>query len=147
MRLAITGHRLFKLQAYDTDWIRAAIHSTLADNMDTVSYGDAGMASGVDLWFCEACLDLGIPYAASIPFEAQRDEMGPDERVQRDRLIGLAADVSYVRNSRMVERCDAGMVVWDGNKGGTHNVLQQLVEHGKPFFWINPVGQKLWKCF
>jgi uncharacterized protein with von Willebrand factor type A (vWA) domain len=49
--------------------------------------------------------------------------------------------------AQLVEHCDIGIVIWDGNKGGTHNVLQQLVEKSKSFYWINPVKQVIWKCF
>lgn len=45
----------------------------------------------------------------------------------------------------MVEKADTGLVVWDGNKGGTHNVFQQLVEKKKPFVWINPVNEKFYE--
>lgn len=147
MKLAVTGHRLFKLASYDVAWIKWAIEDALVAHSHMVSYGYAGMASGVDLWFCEACVALGIPFAACIPFEAQRDAMEADETVARDVLIAKAAETLFVRNRVMVERCDMGMVVWDGNKGGTHNVLQQLVEAGKPFLWINPVAKKVWNCF
>lgn len=147
MKTLVTGHRLFKLATYDLDWIRLAIAETLADTELPTSYGYAGMASGVDLWFCETCLDIGIPYEACIPFEDQRNEMAADESALRDRLIASAARVSHVRNRYMVERTQAGIVVWDGNKGGTHNVVQQMVEANKPFWWLNPVAQKVWRCF
>lgn len=147
MKVLVTGHRLFKLAAYDRAWIRSAIEETLPAEPGAVTYGYAEMASGVDLWFCAACLALGIPYAACVPFEAQRDEMGPDERADRDALLTSAAEVLHVRNRVMVERCDAGIVVWDANKGGTHNVVQQLVEAGKGFWWLNPVARTVWRCF
>lgn len=147
MKTLVTGHRLFKLAAYDLDWIRLALAETLVDPDLPTSYGYAGMASGVDLWFCQACLDLGIPYEACIPFEDQRNEMGSDEAALRDHLTAAATKVSHVRNRYMVERAQAGIVVWDGNKGGTHNVVQQMVEANKPFWWLNPVAQKIWRCF
>ena len=58
MRTLVTGHRLFKLEAYDLDWIRLAIAETLADPEAPTSYGYAGMASGVDLWFCEGSVSV-----------------------------------------------------------------------------------------
>ena len=61
----------------------------------------------------------------------------------REELIRSAAEVLSIRNSGMVEKADWGLVVWDGNKGGTHNVFQQLVENKKSFVWINPVGKKI----
>ena len=147
MKTLITGHRLFKLESYDTDWIRLAIAEVLTDPEAPTSYGYAGMASGVDLWFCEACLDLSIPYEACIPFEDQRLEMAADEAELRDRMIAGASKVSHVRNRHMVERAQAGIAVWDGNKGGTHNVVQQMVEAQRPFWWLNPVSQRIWRCF
>lgn len=147
MKTLITGHRLFKLTQYDTDWIRLAVAEVLSDPEAPVSYGYSGMASGVDLWFCRSCLDLGIPYEACIPFEDQRLEMEADERADREALISAASKVSHVRNRYMVEKAQAGIAVWDGNKGGTHNVVQQMVEAGKPFWWLNPVAQRIWKCF
>lgn len=147
MKVLITGHRLFKLATYDVDWIRLAIADVLTDPAMPASYGYAGMASGVDLWFCEACLELGIPYEACIPFEDQRLEMDATEQAVRDRLIAAASKVSHVRNRYMVEKAQAGIAVWDGNKGGTHNVVQQMVEASKPFWWLNPVAQRIWRCF
>lgn len=43
----------------------------------------------------------------------------------------------------MVEIIDYGIIVWDGNKGGTHNVFQQMIENKKGFVWINPVSEKI----
>ena len=147
MKTLVTGHRLFKLESYDTDWIKLAIEEILSDRENPVSYGMSGMASGVDLWFCQACIACAIPYEACIPFEDQRFEMEIHETELRDDLIASAAQVSHVRNRYMVEKAQAGIAVWDGNKGGTHNVVQQMVEAGKPFWWLNPVSQRIWKCF
>lgn len=146
MKTLVTGHRLFKLAAYDLAWIREALLEALTDDAMPTSYGYAGMASGVDLWFCRICLDLRIPYEACIPFEDQRLEMEADEAAERDLLIAGASKVSHVRNRHMVERAQAGIAVWDGNKGGTHNVVQQMVERELPFWWLNPVSRKIWKC-
>jgi hypothetical protein len=46
----------------------------------------------------------------------------------------------------MVEKCNYGIIVFDGNKGGTHNVFQQMVEKHKPFTWINPVWETMTIC-
>lgn len=147
MKFLITGHRLFKLANYDLDWIKLALFDEVeAMRNEGYSYGLSGMASGVDLWFCEACLEHNVPYAACIPFEEQQDEVEEHEKVLRLELIEQADKVYNIRNSGMVEMADAGIVVWDGNKGGTHNVAQQMIEHKKSFIWINPVGEKIWKC-
>ena len=147
MKTLITGHRLFKLEAYDIEWIKLAISEVLSDRDAPVSYGYSGMASGVDLWFCQACITLNVPYEACVPFEEQSLEMDHEESVLRDYLISAANKISYGRNRYMVEKSQVGIAVWDGNKGGTHNVVQQMVEAHKPFWWINPVAQKIWRCF
>lgn len=146
MKTLITGHRLFKLVSYDIDWIEWAILEALEETfLKDTTYGLSGMASGVDLWFCDACWFKRIPYCACIPFEEQAETMDEKSRKDRERCIKLASEVANHRNSVMVERADAAMVVFDGNKGGTHNVFQQLIEKNKPFVWINPVGKKIWE--
>ena len=147
MRYVITGHRLHKLKNYDINWIKGSIEDIVQNDSSVISLAYSGMASGVDLWFCESCLALDVPYIACIPFEEQSETMGDEEKAQREYLIGKAKEVKDVRNSFMVEHCDIGIVIWDGNKGGTHNVLQQLVEKNKCFYWINPVKMVVWKCF
>lgn len=148
MKTLITGHRRFKLTTYDEKWIQDSIDDILCDLLQQHGYvrGYAGMAGGVDLWFCQSCLTLGIPFVACIPFEEQAETMDTDEATLRARLISQASEVRQVKNSWMVEECDMAICVWDGNKGGTHNVVQQLVEKQKPFIWVNPVAQKVWRC-
>jgi len=148
MRLTITGHREEKLSLYDCDWIANTISEwvyTLKIDRG-IALGYSGMASGVDLWFCEACFKYQIPFIACVPFEEQADYMTEETRAKRKTLLSLAAQTMSVKNSWMVEHTDIAIVVWDGNKGGTHNVVQQLVEKNVPFLWINPVGQKIWHC-
>jgi uncharacterized phage-like protein YoqJ len=141
----ITGHRLFKLKCYDVEWIKSTLNDVILNNYP--AYGLSGMASGVDLWFCQSCEKYKIPYAACIPFKEQEDEVEADEVDERLRLIKIASTEYNIRNSAMVEKSEAGIVVWDGNKGGTHNVVQQLIENDLPFVWINPVSNKVWNCF
>jgi uncharacterized phage-like protein YoqJ len=149
MRVIITGHREEKLETYDKVWINSSIHTELSKLRDRfgISLAYSGMASGVDLMFCDACLVLDIPYVSCIPFEEQSEKMNEKSKLDREHYIKNASSVMNVKNSWMVEHADVGMVVWDGNKGGTHNVLQQLVEKQKPFVWINPVSCVVWECF
>ena len=143
----VTGHRLEKLENYDIDWIKLSILDILEQDKDQISVAYSGMASGVDLWFCEACHGLDIPYIACIPFQGQENTMNQEAKVLRSHLISKAKGVLTSRNSFMVEKANVGIVVWDGNKGGTHNVLQQLVENKINFYWVNPVKEVVWKCF
>jgi len=72
--------------------------------------------------------------------------MSAEDAILRQKYINSAQNVLSVKNSWMIEKADIGIVVWDGNKGGTHNVLQQLVEKKKSFQWINPVSETVWEC-
>ena len=144
MKIAITGHRLYKLENYNLKWLRDSLKNLCVDL--PIGIGVSGMASGIDLWYCQILRELSVPYIACIPFEEQQERVESFERELRLSLISSASQVKQVRNSHMIESCDACIVVWDGNKGGTHNCVQQLVENNKPFYWINPCGQKIWNC-
>ena len=148
MKCLISGHRLFKLEQYDSTWIKRALAETVFEMIETgrLTYGYSGMAGGVDLWFCKELYNWKIPYAACIPFEEQSETMDDFEKAERNVLLDSAATKLKVKNSYMVEKAEAGIIVFDGNKGGTHNVFQQMIENKKPFVWINPVGKKIWRC-
>lgn len=148
MKLLISGHRIHKLSTYHIPWIKLTIGEQLESLVAKHGYvrGYSGMASGVDLWFCQECSARQIPYVACIPFDEQGDTMSKEDREYRDQLIKVAVEVRKVKNSWIVEECDMALVVWNGDKGGTHNVVQQLVEKNKPFHWINPVAMKVWDC-
>lgn len=145
MKLMVTGHRIEKLANYDQKWIQ----NTISDEVLFMhleygaSIGISGMASGVDLWFCDTFLDMKLPFYAYTPFDDQPRFMTEEWAAKRAELIGKASEVVCVRNSRMVETCDMAMVVWDGNKGGTHNCFQQLLETKKPICWIVPNRQQV----
>jgi uncharacterized phage-like protein YoqJ len=150
MKLMVTGHRREKLEAnsYCLDFIKASLLDVVNElhKEHHVHMGFSGMASGVDLWFCNVLGIFSIPLTACVPFEGQEKYMPPDDQHLRQMHLERAKIVRNVKNSWMVEHCDWSVVVWSGAKGGTHNVVEQLVEKSKPFVWINPVGEKIWKC-
>lgn len=146
MKIMITGHRLHKLQCYDISWIKLAIEEAIVNHV-SISIGLSGMASGVDLWYCESLIRYNIPYIACPPFAEQHETMTEDEQQIRKMCMFAAKDTWHIRNSQMIEKADAAIVVFDGNKGGTHNCFQQLIEKQKPFVWINPVSKKIWDCY
>ena len=121
-------------------FIREALYNTL-DSRHVI--GLSGMADGIDLLFCEILLELGKGYHCYLPFDGQENYMSPEDAARRETLISRAWLTTRQRNSAMVKNCDAGIVVWDGNKGGTHNVFQQMIESGKPFTWIEPVNKRV----
>lgn len=148
MKVMISGHRKQKLLNYDCDWIREEIKNKLSELKAEKGFvkGYSGMASGIDLWFCEICKELDIPYVACIPFEEQSQTMEAEDKILRDELIKSASYIQYVRNRFMIETCDTAIVVWDGNKGGTHNCFQQLIEAKKDFWWLNLAKKSIIKC-
>lgn len=139
--MLVSGHRIQKLAGYDHLWIQSRIRELVREYW----VGLSGMASGVDLWFCHALLNKGAGFHCYVPFEGQENTMSKKDALLRDSLIEQAWSVKKVRNSQMVEECDAGLIVWDGNKGGTHNVFQQMLEHGKPFIWIEPKNKETYE--
>ena len=150
MRLIITGHREYKLtqNGYDIGWITDCIDNILLEIKQfdkPLCY--SGMADGIDLIFCKLCEKYKLPFIACVPFEGQDVNMMGLYKHERNCLLKEAKEIKMVKNSWMVEHCDTAIVVFDGNKGGTANVFQQLVEKKKNFFWINPVGKVVWKCF
>lgn len=149
MRIVITGHRTEKLAPYDFGWIQTAIDDVLVGlkPLDSSLLAYSGMASGIDLHFCKSCLILGIPYIACIPFEGQENTMTLYDADMRAQLLKSAKEIKQVKNSWMVEHCDVGIAVWSGQKGGTFNVVEQFVTAKKNWYWVNPVGKVVWKCF
>lgn len=148
MRLIITGHREHKLYDYNYQWIQKAVGDCVISSIEsgaTIAY--SGMASGIDLLFCSHCHYYKLPYIACVPFDGQEETMTVDASKLREEFLGYAKEIKKVKNSWMVEHCDIAIAVFDGNKGGTANVFQQLIEKKKNFYWINPVGQVIWKCF
>ena len=147
MKVLISGHRKHKLVCYNETWIKNAIYECVTKQVELgMALGYSGMASGVDLWFCEACIDLRVPYIACPPFEGQEQTMEAKDQELRKYCLEQASQIHHVKNSTMVEKCTHGIIVFDGNKGGTHNVFQQLLEKKKPFLWINPISEKIWNC-
>jgi uncharacterized phage-like protein YoqJ len=140
----VSGHRQHKLLLYNPEWIKTAIELTLIELKERgLALAYSGMASGVDLWFCQACLNQDIPYIACIPFDEQGDDYSIEDYELRKNLISSAKEIKKVRNTFMVENCNLAIVCWDGNKGGTHNCFQQLLEAKKDIYWLNPIKEKI----
>lgn len=144
IKILITGHRKHKLENYSVDFIKLAISEILDEIQILNPIGISGMANGVDLWFLEEFRKRNLIYWCYIPFLEQMKYMDEDDVILRESLINSSTRQFHLRNSKMVEDADSGVVVWDGNKGGTHNALQQLIEKKKPFYWINPVKEKIY---
>lgn len=138
----ISGHREEKLNNYNRSWIRDEIEIALLEMSPKI--GLCGMANGVDLDFCKICEKLSIFLHCYVPFDGQENYMTSEDKQYRQQIIEKSFRLN-LRNSYMVENCDIGIIVFDGNKGGTHNVFQQMLEVKKPFIWIEPNGKKSYK--
>lgn len=152
MILAVTGHRPDKIGGYKPnplrEWVRAQIRAALEDLKP--ERGITGMALGVDQDFAEACVALGIPFTAAVPFEGQESRWPPPSRRFYHQLIEQAAEVVYVselgyarwkmeaRNHWMVDHSDRLLAIWDGTLGGTGGTVLYAERVGRPIQRIDP---------
>lgn len=144
MILAATGHRPNKLGGHDTKTRRAlgafAIERLHWARPEKVI---VGMALGWDQAMASACVALGIPFIAAVPFPGQADQWPEAARHRWQSLLLQAEHVEYVeqtygretmqnRNRWMVDRCDEVLALWDGTMGGTYNCIRYAEKVGKP---------------
>src|ERR1700687_5928562 len=104
----------------------------------------SGMALGWDTAIVEACLNLGLPYVACIPFLGQESQWPITSRRAYAHYIRHAAKViicspgeyaankMQIRNERMIDLALKNgpgpenalvLAMWDGTSGGTKNCL------------------------
>lgn len=153
MILAATGHRPDKLGGYDEQnplrtWVRAQIHAALEDLKPEKAI--SGMALGVDSDFAEACVALGIPFIAAVPFQGQESRWPQASQERYKKLLARAAEVVYVsppgyatwkfhaRNQYMVDNCNLLLAVFDGSVGGTSSTVCYASSRGCPIRLIDP---------
>lgn len=143
MIVGVTGHRPHKFafrdwSGYDaTNPLCVRIQDTLRSTLVELdaTRGISGMAIGVDQWFVEACIALGIPFTAAVPFLGQDDRWPAPARNRYQTLLAKAERVVYVcnpgyarwkmqaRNEWVVDHCNQLVAVWDGSPGGTANTV------------------------
>jgi uncharacterized phage-like protein YoqJ len=104
----------------------------------------SGMALGWDTAIVEACLHLGLPYVACIPFRGQESQWPSSSRRAYCEYLLKAANVilcspgdysahkMQIRNERMIDMAlqygpglnnSIVLALWDGTSGGTENCL------------------------
>lgn len=147
MKILVSGHRTSKLANYDLIRINELVDMSISLLKQKYGYiiGLSGMANGIDLEYCDICINNDVRYYACPSFEEQANYMSIEEQERRKQLIDKAEKVFKVRNSEMLSMSDKGIIVWDGNKGGTHNVFQQMLENKKGFIWIEPKSLNLYE--
>lgn len=141
--VAGTGHRPTRLGGYSdaafNRLVRFAEDRLLGLGPDSVI---SGMAQGWDQALAQACVNLGIPFDAAVPFSGQEDRWPGPARARYSRLLGLACSVCVVceggyapwkmqrRNEHMVDNCTHLLALCDGSPGGTSNCLEYAMGKG-----------------
>ncbi len=146
MRLAVTGHRPEKIGGYDENnplaiAIKHHMRETLKKYDDEyIVSGEgltvySGMALGIDQWWAEAAIELGITFVAAIPFKGMELKWPEASQNRFNDILKRAVIIKYVcepgyaawkmqqRNQYMVDNCHELIAYWDGSKGGTANCV------------------------
>lgn len=143
--IAATGHRPEKLGGHDNK-TRLALGGLATEYLaqNAPSKVISGMALGWDQAVAGACIALGIPFIAAVPFAGQERRWPEDAQARYRRLLEQAADVIYVveglatisamqrRNEWMVDNCDRIVALWDGSWGGTFNCVRYAEKQRRP---------------
>lgn len=149
----VTGHRPQHLSPSVHDWVRfelnrLAVKLRAEHGMTT---GISGMAIGADLWWADALVTNGIPLWAHVPFPQQPDRWTAENRVEWQRLLGLAVKTTtygpdfdvkllHARNDGMLREANAVISVLLPGKtsGGTASAVRKATALGLPIIHINP---------
>ncbi len=145
----ITGHRPNKLGGYASSPIQIEVRAWMRAELNTfhLRYGPrlraiSGMALGVDQWWAEEALRLGVPLHAYVPFIGQEAAWPIASREHYQHLLGQAETVvicspggyaarkMQIRNQRMVDDAQIYLAVWDGTYGGTANCVGYMTQRG-----------------
>jgi len=152
-KVMVTGHRPKSFGAGDELWSVRELHRTLKrlQRFHGVEEAISGMALGADTWWADSALSLGIPLAAYIPFEAQPDAWGRDDRekwrslreqAHREVVLGDHYDVRllHARNDAMLRDADLCVALWrkSATSGGTFSAVKKAQAMGKPLIILDP---------
>lgn len=104
-----------------------------------------GMALGWDQYIAGACVSLGIPFTAAVPFIGQESRWSEEQKSYYRFLLDHAKEVVVVskggyspkkmmiRNLWIVDNSSELLTLWDGDKlGGTWNTIQAAEEIDLP---------------
>lgn len=150
MIVCFTGHRPQKLGGFKPcvthDWLRARVREMLLELKPTEAI--SGMALGFDQIAAHACLDVGVPFVAAVPFETQFMQWPFESQQAYATLLNKASRVHIVdpvspstsweaaqklhnRNHWMVDNSDEVIAAWDGSKGGTQECVKYAEKIGR----------------
>lgn len=152
-RVMLTGHRPKALSNDEQAWAQTQILRTLKrlKAFHGVNEVISGMALGADTWWAQAALDLEIPLAAYIPFEAQKDVWPPHaqaiwqdirSKATREVVVGESFSVRllHARNDAMIRDADLCVALWKKSttSGGTYSAVQKIRKLRKPLIVLDP---------
>lgn len=140
MKVALTGHRPDKLGGYAPCPMQAWLLQQATQRLALLGPSEvfSGMALGWDQIGVEACIFLGIPFVAAIPFPGQELKWPAETQKRYHELLARAARVKIVspayergafqaRNIWMVDQLadpgDTLLSCHDGTRGGTWNCI------------------------
>lgn len=155
---AVTGHRPPKLGGYSPrahQRLRAFATTVLQDVALKVPQFTVitGMALGWDQAVAQACVDIGIPFIAAVPFTEQASRWPAESQDRYEILLNQAHSIHVVaptysavamqqRNQWMVDHSDKLWALWDGSDGGTGNCVTYARSISHPMHnlwsrWVN----------
>lgn len=158
-RVMVTGHRPDKLGGYVPcamhqavrGWLRGQLEAAQREAPPTAQVvAISGMALGVDQWFAEIAIELGIPFDAYVPFEGQEIAWRMEAQTAYRALLARARRVlvvcpggydpekMHIRNCRMVDDAQRWLAVWDGSGGGTGACVACMKKRGIAPIRLNP---------
>lgn len=143
MILGVTGHRPDRLGGYG-DQAQQRLVSFAVDTLAMLGPDRAitGMALGWDMAVAEACVMLGIPFEAAVPFQEQAASWRHEQRDRYEWLLSEAATVTIisvqalaglayrVRNEYIVRNCEMLLALHDGGPGGTDHAIREAAKYG-----------------
>lgn len=160
MILAATGHRPEKLGGYGDD-ARHELEAFAVRTLATLRVQQviSGMALGWDQAVAEACLFLGVPFIAAVPFYGQDRRWPGSARERYLRLLGRAMRVEMLsavepasngqaaklldaRNRWMVDHAEQMLALWNGSLiGGTANCVAYAERRRKSVLNVWPLWE------
>ena len=148
-----TGHREGKLPwgSREDDPRCIALKKRLADTLEALYTAGmrhfiCGMATGCDLYFCEAVIELrnchpGVTLEAAVPWEGQAERWVPRLRARYARLLSecdyqtlvqaaYTPDCLQRRNHYMVDHSAVLVAAYNGSPGGTQQTMLYAMRQG-----------------
>lgn len=154
MIVAFTGHRSQKIGGYiipnpTYDYIKEELIKILQELQPEKAF--TGMALGFDQLAAETCLELNIPFVATVPFINQGKLWTQESKelyyhlVSKTYEVVIVSEGSYssykmqIRNEWMINNCDKVIAVWNNDIfGGTYNCIEYAKQIGKEIIIIDP---------